>query len=53
MVTWNGDAIEGVVPWLLQLGAHEPGDKVQVGVDRGSETIVLWVTLKERASAGG
>jgi len=53
MVTWNGDDIEGVVPWLLQLGAHEPGDKVQVGVDRGSETIVLWVTLKERASAGG
>jgi hypothetical protein len=49
MTTWNGDAIEGVLPWLSQLAAHAPGDKVQVGVNRGSESIVLWVTLKARA----
>ncbi|MFT7464416.1 MAG: hypothetical protein ACI9EF_002772 [Pseudohongiellaceae bacterium] len=52
-MTWNGEPIMGVMSWMGQLATHKPGDKVQVGLTRESETLVLWVTLKARPAQGG
>lgn len=53
LTTWNGKPIGGVMEWMQRLAEHDPGDKVQVGVRRDGEELVLWVTLKARETAGG
>ena len=51
MLKWNGDAVTSVQSWMAMMAKHNPGDVVDVTVDRGGAEQVIKVTLKA-ADAG-
>lgn len=48
LVRWDGQKLTDIQAWLELLAKHEPGDTVNVGVDREGEEITLEVTLQAR-----
>ncbi|MBK9384295.1 MAG: M28 family peptidase [Planctomycetes bacterium] len=50
IVEWNGTKLENVQQWMPLLQAGKPGDKVKVGLRRGTETLTVEAVLE--ASAG-
>lgn len=46
LITWNGVEITDIRAWMAMLVKHEPGDVVQVGLERDGSEITLPVTLK-------
>ncbi len=48
LVRWNGKEITDIAGWIEQLAEHKPGDIVDVGMKRGSEDMMVRVTLKSR-----
>ncbi|HKX46393.1 MAG TPA: PDZ domain-containing protein, partial [Planctomycetota bacterium] len=46
MTHWNGTELADVMQWMELLGQHQPGDRVQVTVQRAGESLVLWATLE-------
>lgn len=46
LLTWNGETIEGIMPWMTMLSKHKPGDRVDVGLRRDGEVVHLEVTLQ-------
>ena len=51
LVRWNGQDVTGVIEWMEMLGAHKPGDVVEVVVRRDGKAVTLSVTLEGRTSA--
>ena len=43
---WDGTAIDSVETWMPILAKHEPGDVVQLEVQRGDKTLELEMTLR-------
>jgi hypothetical protein len=50
IVEWNGTKVENVQQWMPLLQAGKPGDKVKVGLRRGTEVLTVEAVLE--ASAG-
>lgn len=48
LIRWNGESIADVGGWMGFLAKHSPGDVVDVGIKRGTEELVVRVTLKTR-----
>jgi hypothetical protein len=48
ILKWNTTDIKGVAEWMPLLAAAKPGDKVELTVQRGTETIRTTATLKGR-----
>lgn len=53
ITNWDGTDIETVDDWMPLLSGHEPGDTIQITVDRNGEVIPLTMTLKARGTQGG
>jgi hypothetical protein len=51
LLKWNGKALAGIEDLAARLAECQPGDRVQVTLERAGEAKVLWVTL-EAASDG-
>ncbi len=51
ILKWNTTDIKGIAEWMPLLAAAKPGDKVELTVQRGSETIRTTATLKGREPA--
>jgi len=48
LLSWNGEELTGGQKLFELLGMHEPGDKVQLAVQRDGQTMSIDVTLKGR-----
>jgi len=51
MLKWNGEALTNMQSWMALMAKHNPGDVVDVTIDRGGTEQVIKVTLKA-ADAG-
>jgi hypothetical protein len=51
MLKWNGEALTDMQTWMALMAKHNPGDVVDVTIDRGGTEQVIKVTLKP-ADAG-
>jgi membrane-associated protease RseP (regulator of RpoE activity) len=50
LLSWNGEEITGAAKLGELLGKHEPGDKVQIILQRGDQQITVTPVLKSRAA---
>ena len=48
LLKWGSKAVEDVEQWTALLGAHKPGDEVEIELQRGTSKVSLKVKLEAR-----